>query len=444
MTTIKPEIPAAEWRPYEKAALRFFFIYFIIQTLPLDWKYYKGLFSINWLNLSYGDIFFITRYFPSLGTATGSFLDWIFFAVIAAIGAVIWSKKGQPDTNYDTLYYWLRTLLRYRLAIGIIGYGLIKFFPLQAPFPSISNLNTNYGDFTDWKLFSLSLGIVPSYESFLGGIELLAGILLFFRRTASIGAVIVLVFTGNVFMSNLAYGGGEFVYSFYLISLAMFVFAYDAQRIYNLVALGKPTHPNLFRPVFSDQVLKVRRVLKPLIIFFFVILYGYKTYQGHKHDPYQFPASKGLPGISGIYNVSEFRLNGELLPYSATDPDRWKDVVFEKWATISIRSNRPVILDTANYEQISHKDQARNYEFAGSGGRHYYSYTADTGKKVLLLRNRNSHYKEDRLTLNYERPDSATVILKGVNSAKDSVYVLLHRINKKYPIKLGRRGRLIL
>ncbi|WP_448634980.1 DoxX family protein [Pedobacter panaciterrae] len=444
MTTIKLDQSSPEWNGYEKTALRFFFIYFILQTIPLDWKYYKGIFAINWLNLNYGDIFFITRYFPSFGSATGSFIDWIIIAVIAAIGAAVWAKKEKPDTDYSILYYWLRTILRYRLAIGVIGYGLIKFFPLQAPFPSISNLNTSYGDFTDWKIFSLSLGVVPGYESFLGGVELLAGILLFFRRTASIGAFIILVFTGNVFISNLAYEGGEYVYSFYLISLAIFVLAYDAGRIYNLISLGKPTAPNLFKPVFTGWLKNGRIVLKSAVIFFFVFVYGFKTYKGYRTDPYQFPKAKGLNGASGIYNVSEFKLNGKVFPYSVTDSTRWKDVVFEKWATISIRSNRPVILDSTNYEQISYKDKDRNYELAGSGGRHYYSYKADTVNHLLLLQNKNSNYKNDKLVLKYSRPDSATIILSGVNNSKDSVYVLLNKIDKKYPIKLGRRNRLKL
>jgi hypothetical protein len=444
MSTVNPAQSSNHWKGYEKILLRFLFIYFLLQTIPLDWKYYRGLFSINWLNLKYGDIFFISRYFPSFSSVIGSFWDWLIIAAVAAIGTAIWTRRDKPDTDYNVLYYWLRVILRYRLAIGIIGYGFIKFFPLQAPFPSISNLNTNYGDFTDWKIFSLSLGIVPHYESFLGGVELLAGILLFFRRTASIGALIILVFTGNVFISNLAYEGGEYVYSLYLISLALFVFTYDAQRIYNLISLGKPTLPNLFRPSFPGWQENARIVVKITLIFFFVFIYGFKTYKGYQDDPYQFPTTAGLTGSAGIYNVSEFKLNNKVYPYSPTDSIRWKDVVFEKWATISIRSNRPVVLDSTNYEQISYQDEERNYEFAGSGGRHYYSFVADTINHVLKLQNKNKNYVNDRLILHYDKPDSTTIILTGLSQEKDSLHVVLNRIDKKYPIKLGRRGRLKL
>jgi len=442
MTTVQTEQPGATWKGYEKIAFRFLFIFFLLQAIPLDWKYYRGLFAINWLNLRYGDIFFITRYFPRFSGETGSFTDWIIIAIIAAVAAFIWTKKDKPDTDYINLNHWLRTILRYRLAIGIIGYGFIKFFPMQAPFPSISNLNTNYGDFTDWKIFSLSLGIVPKYESFLGAIELIAGILLLFRKTASVGALIVLVFTGNVFISNLAYDGGEYVYSFYLIALAIFIFAYDAKRIYNLVALGLPTSPNTFKPSFFGWQENARILVKAGLIFFFVFVYGFITYRGYQKDPYQFPKTAGLNGYSGIYNVTEFRINNKILPYSPTDPVRWKDVVFEKWATLSVRSNRPVVLDRTNYERISYKDEDRNYELSGSGGRHYYSYTADTAKQLITLKNKNRNYTGEQLVLHYSKPDSSSIVLSGLNQNQDSIYVLLQKIDKKYPIQLGRRGRL--
>jgi hypothetical protein len=444
MTTLFTTSDSRPWKESEKTLFKFIFIYLLLQTIPLDWKFYRDLFSINWTDLYYGDIFTITRYFPRFFSGNETFADWLILIIIAAIGAMVWRGKYETKIDYEVLYYWLRVIVRYRLAIGILGYGMIKLFPAQAPFPSISNLNTNYGDFHAWKLFSLSLGIVPGYESFLGGVEVLAGLLLLFRRTASVGALIILIFTGNVFISNLAYEGGEYVYSFYLITLALFVFAHDAQRIYNLISLERPTSLDTFKPEFVGKLKSARLILKSLVIFFFVFLYGYRTYSEHISDPYQFPVSQGLDQASGLYNVSEFRINNKILPYSLTDSVRWKDVVFEKWATISIRSNRPVVLDSTNAEKVFRRDKDRNYELAGSGGRHYYSYTADTISHVLSLENKNKNYDGEKLTLNYSRPDSVTIILSGTNENKDSLYVVLNKIHKQYPVKLGRRGTLKL
>lgn len=433
-----------EWTALEKSIFPFFFLFFILQALPISVDFFKIIFGFNWLHISYANIFNITRLTPKFVSGTDSFINWIVIGVLSFIGAILWSRSKYKNTSYDQLYYWLRVVVRYRLAIGIIGYGFIKFFPMQAPFPSISNLNTNYGDFMDWKIFSMSLGIVPSYEAFLGGIEILAGLLLFFRKTATIGSVIILVFTGNVFISNLAYEGGEYVYAIYLISFALLVLWFDVSRIYNLISLERPTQPNNFKPVFNKSAQTFRIAIKAIIVFFFVFLYGFKTYSGFHKDPYQFPKSRGLAKAAGIYNVSEFKINGKILPYNPADPIRWKDVVFEKWATISIRSNRPVLIDSANYEQLFIDDKSRDYELAGSGGRHYYTYTIDTINNVLSLENKNPHYRNERLILKYNRPDTSTILLAGINENHDKIHVVLNRMDKKYPLKMSRRKALKL
>lgn len=432
------------WSNTEKTAFRISFIYFFLLAVPLDWKYYKTVFSINWIDLHYGDFFKLAHYSPEF-FVSNSFLNLVILLIIAVIGGLIWGLVGKEKKEYNALYYWIRVIVRYRLALGLIAYGLIKFFSLQSPLPSISNLNTQYGDFSDWKIFALTLGVVPGYQSFLGLIEIFGGLLLLNRRTTSIGTLIIIPFTGNVFMSNLAYGGGEAVYSFYLILLALFLFAFDAPRFYSLLTLEKPTIPNRFHPTFQLKWQQYGRLgLKVFFIFFFVILFGFKTRNGYHNDPYQYPKAPGLAQAAGIYNVTEFKINNQAVPYSPVDPIRWKDVVFEKWATLSIRSNKPVIIDSTNVEEISENDKDRIYEFLGSAGRHYYSYKIDPATQVLNLENRNKHYASDKFQLHYTRPDSATIILSGINSDRDSVFVRLEKIKKKYLQteikKLGRRG----
>ena len=439
----------SNWANYEKKAFRFFFIYFLIQVLPIEASFWQHLFSTNWLNIQYRDIFYLSRYQPQFLPDGFGFANWGIVAFIAAVGTVIWNYLDAERTEYDALYYWLRVLVRYRLAIGVIAYGFIKFFPLQAPPPSLSNLNTNYGDFGAWKLFSLSLGVVPDYQSFLGLVEIVGGLLLLHRKTATIATLIILPFAGNVFFSNLAYEGGEYVYSGYLISLALFLFAFDAVRLFKAVSLERPTLPNKFNPVFTENWQKIGRIaLKSAFVFFFVALYGFKTYSGYNKGQYQFPTKAGLPNTEGVYDVSEFRLKNETIPYSKTDPNRWQDVVFEKWNTISIKSNRPVILETAKTEEIYKDDADRKYELANTQGRHYYSYDVDAAKQTLTLKNRNSNHAKETLVLNYKKAENGAIVLSGINENRDSVYAVLNKLDKKYLLleaqKTGRRRGLKL
>ncbi|WP_214070378.1 DoxX family protein [Mucilaginibacter sp. dw_454] len=438
----------SDWSGFEKAIFRIAFIYFILQAVPFDWKYYRNLFSINWLHLQFSDIFYISRYTPQIigshaasGWGLNTYIDWVVLLVLAGIGAVIWSFREQKTLDYDKLYYWLRVIVRYRLAIGIIAYGFIKFFPLQAPFPSISNLNTPYGYFTRWKIFSLSLGIVPTYESFLGLVEIVGGLLLLFRKTATIGALIIVVFLGNVFFSNLAYDGGEAIYALYLISLGLLLLSFDIIRLVNLIGFERPTQPNHFQPSLPKKWQPARLVLKSVFILFFVVIYGFKTYSAYHNDVYQFPKAAGLKDAAGFYNVSSFKLNKDTLAYSATDTSRWTNLVFEKWATISIAVNKPVKLDSALTEEVNYKDPERNYELAGSTGRQYYSYVVDSVNQVLKLQNKNSNYKNDQIILHYTQPDSTRFVLSGVEG-KDSVYAVLDKIDKKYLLQeVAKKGR---
>ncbi len=440
-----------------KFLLRLFFLYFFIQAVPLDPKYYQQLFADHWWNFSYAAIFDIAHYIPRFSSGPPSFGDWGIVLLISIAGAAIWtfqlSRKSDRSLVYDnsdeSLYYRIRTIVRYRLAIGILAYGFIKLFPMQAPFPSLSNLNTHYGDFTRWKLFSLSLGVVPSYESFLGLVEIVGGLLLFYRRSASVGALILAIFLGNVFMSNVAYGGGDVVYSLYLVTLALFILSYDFIRLSNLLFWQKPASANRYKPVFaSPWQQRGRIVFKGFVLFLFVFVYGIRTRSGYLSEPYQFPLARGLNGVAGIYTVSLFKKGKDTLAYSKTDSSRWQDIVFEKWTTLSIRSNRPVVLDSTNVERPALEDDQRDYEVQGAADRSYYRYEADTVNRRLTLYNKNPYYKNERLVLQYDRPSESKIILSGIDQDHDSVYAVLDRINKKYLVeeaaKTGRQRGLKL
>src|SRR6185295_3873470 len=168
----------SHWKNYEKNLLRFFFVFFLLLIIPFDWKFYKTLFSINWLHLHFYDLLTLTHYLPQFSSP--GFAPWVIAAFISIAGIIVWDYLERDVWNYDNLHYWLRVILRYRLAVGIIAYGLIKLFPLQMPYPSLSNLHTNYGDIAPWKIYYHTIGITSWYESFLGAVEILTGILLFF------------------------------------------------------------------------------------------------------------------------------------------------------------------------------------------------------------------------------------------------------------------------
>lgn len=434
------------WKKWELVLFRFFFIFLLLLILPIDWKILRSIFSINWLNLHLHDLFRLSKYqvqvinesdLPKWGI--GAFANWGIAAVIAIIGTIIWGRLQKDKREYNVLYYWLRVLVRYRLAFVLITYGFIKLFPLQMPYPSLSNLLTNYGDFFAWKIYFQTVGIAPKYQSFLGFVEILAALLLINRRTVTFGVGLIFGFIGNVAVVNGFYDVGEIVTSTFIVLLASFLFVYDIPRLYKLLVNELPTAASKLVPVFTDSGLRKTRLVLRSAFAFFIVIFAYKSYDSYFNDPYKVPKTPGLTNAFGQYSVKEFVINNDTIPYSKTDSSRWQDVVFEKWSTLTIKSNKKVKIDFSSGEVAAEKDIDRNYELAGNAGRHYYYYDADTINHTLSLQNKNINHRSEKMFLHYKRPNDSTIILKGFNEKNDSVHIVLSKINKKYMMFEGRR-----
>jgi hypothetical protein len=422
------------------------------------------------------------------------YTDWGIALLIGIVGGLIWTLIDRNRTKaYDILYYWIRVVVRYRAGIGIIGFGFTKLFPTQMPYPSLGLLNSNFGDFTAQKIYWMSVGIVPWYQVFGGVVEILAGGMLFFRKTSTFGAILLVGALGDITFVNYAYDGGVHVYAFYFVLLGFFVLADDLPKLYNLLILEKYTVPVRLYPDFRKPWLKYTRItLKALT---FIIFFGILTYTeviNFKYDPYKQPSTAGVKQLRGNYHVTEFKINGQDIPYNPLDSTRWQEATFENWTTLSFRVNRPVVIDPSNGGGSPMKDIQRTFEITGvAGGERAFHYYADTIDHVLYLQDKNimalrgnrrrggkkaggeqkadnwisktawQHIgdenkmldphaystrrdrefaakthdpKRSRMILQYQTTDGNRVILSGVNETKDSIYVVLDRYNKKYTL----------
>ncbi len=502
---------ATVWSTFEKIAFRIAFIFFISMSLPNSAGWYKDLVSFDWAHLHYRDLYDVARFGSGIdwfgrtifGSSLNGYATWIITFLFSVVGGVIWtliSKVRKPEVQeYNILYYWLRVVVRYRAGIGIIGFGFTKLLPTQMPYPSLGLLNTNFGDFTLQKIYWLSIGIVPWYQVFAGVVELAAGILLFFRGTTTLGAILLLGALGDIVYVNFAYDGGVHVYSSYFVLLAAFILWKDIPNIYNLLILEKLTIPNNHYPALSEKWQQYTRyILKGGVIGVFVFFLFYLQYINFKFDPYKQPATAGIKTLRGNYDVSEFKINNQEIPYSPTDTVRWQWATFENWTSLTFKVNKPQSLDLSNGGGAPMRDLERTFELTGTGGgQRVYHYLADTIQNVLYLRDKfnrlgyrdgigqagengkakkkevdekkvqNNWISQDalanigdenkmidprgwstrrdrefaakpkkdsrnKMVLHYSTTDGSKVILSGVNENKDSLYVVLNRVDRPY------------
>ncbi len=421
-------------------------IFFLVLSIPYDPNLFKdtsfgNLLSLeNWFALATYRSSFIPES-PFVGTDVRGYYNWAIALGLALLLFLIFGRKLKQAVRADdeTVFYWLRVLLRYRLALAIIYIGLVKIIPIQLPEPTISELHTEYGDLLLWKLYYLTNGIATAgYLPVIGALEILGGLFLLNRRTAVIGSGLLIAVLLNVVIVNYVYEIGEQVYSSFLLLLAIVIFSYDWPRFYRLLIRKTATIPDGFWPVYGPRVAAVRPYLQVLFLVL-IAVFSVQAYLSWKNSNYPFPEEKGLDDAAGVYNVKDFVWKGDTLAYSLTDSIRWKDVVFEKWNTISIRGNRPVKVDSLRPRIAFNRE--RNYEYLGNGGREFFGYSQKKGaeKEQTAIKLRGKVNRGHTFSFVLRRPDKRTLLLDGVNQLGDSLHVRLEKVNKKYLLHEGRR-----
>lgn len=434
------QIVLKRWTPRQKFAFRIAFLFFVIMAIPWNGFWYDNIFSIRWSTLEYRTLHVFCEYTPKfieVKTESGhwgiaSYVNWAIVLAVAVPGASIWTFFDRGRANYIALSYWLRTLARYRAGVGILGYGFTKLFPTQMPYPSIGILHTDFINLTPQKVFWLSVGSVPWYECFTGFLELLAGVLLLFRKTSLYGSILLVAALGDIVFVNFAYDGEVHLFSTYLALFGLVVLAYDVPALYNLLIKERYTVLRHYYPAFTKGWQITRLAVKTATFAIFIGLFAILMYQNFRYDPYKLPHNKGLKQTSGFYNVTEFRINDKAISYSPLDSVRWQDVTFEKWSTLTFKINKPVQIDISGGGGRPKKDIDRRFEMAGvAGGRRFFTYRADTLKHIMYLQNKNIPDTAQKLVFHYFKVGSSRIILTGLDENRDSLYVVLDRSNKK-------------
>jgi hypothetical protein len=97
--------------------------------------------------------------------------------------------------------------------------------------------------------------------------ELVACVLLCFRRTATLGALVCLAVMTNVTLMNYFYGVPVKLYATMITLSAAVLVLYDARRLFNVFVLNRPVAPSNESTIVQDRVPAVwRRVIKTVAV----------------------------------------------------------------------------------------------------------------------------------------------------------------------------------
>src|SRR6185369_17105359 len=144
--------------------------------------------------------------------------------------------------NDERLHRHVYTYLRFYVASAMFSYGIQKVIPAQFLPLSLDRLVQTYGSSSPMGLLWTFMGASPAYEMFAGAAELLAGLLLIFRRTALLGALVTIGVMSNVVALNLAFDASIKIYASHLLLMAVFLAAPDARKLAGFF-LRRPSEP---------------------------------------------------------------------------------------------------------------------------------------------------------------------------------------------------------
>jgi hypothetical protein len=419
---MQTSLTAPKWSSLEKTLFLFFFVYFalfiliqnngaypfwgFIMEYPTEWLHtlipWVGK---NILHISYD----ITVFTNGSGDKTYDYVIVFSIFLVAVASTFAWSLLDRERTNYQKLYYWLTVAIRFYVGLMLISYGLVKVFKLQFPSPGLYRLTEAYGDSSPMGLAWTFLGFSKGYNLFMGIAEVLS-VLLLFRRTMIVGAIITLMAASNVMAVNYFYDVPVKILSTHLVLMTLFLLLHNAKELLSFFFTSQQIQLSLIEaPQFSNRWIRITGIVFKVFLLGFSLGYG-SIQASEAMKQYGDKAQKGK--YDGIYNVERFIYKRDTLQPLASDTIRWKQMALESNTFARIRMTN------------------------GNTKRYFLKTQSDYHSMQFTLFNDS----EQRFDFVYEIRDSVHLNLKGMFKG-DSVKIYFNKSNAQFDdFQLTNRG----
>ena len=149
------------------------------------------------------------------------------------------------------------------LSLILIKYGIDKVLHLQFPIPETNILFTRLGNLDKDILFWSTIGTSKTYNTITGCIELIAGVLLLFKRSQFLGLSVAFICFCQIFIINISLDISVKFFSFILLMMSLFLMRKNGKDLFlKMIEIPKKT--------FLDQsnFLPLRAFVKIVILGF--------------------------------------------------------------------------------------------------------------------------------------------------------------------------------
>lgn len=373
----------ARWNPFTRIAFRLCFLYFGLfcvlypqllfaflgwfgshRWLPDDaviWQVRVLEPVYRWVGRT---VFGVDAELNSSGSGDLALLWVLVFCVlvVAVIGTLLWSTADRRRPGYRRLAGWFLLFIRLCVAGQMLTYGMAKFIPTQMAQPGLTTLLQRYGDFSPIAVLWSQVGASPTYEILLGTAELVGGILLFIPRTATLGAMLALVDMSLVFVMDMTFDVPVKILSGHLMLMSLILLAPQARRLFDVLVLDRPSAPsNAPRPFHTSRSRTIAALIQIACIPWILVPLAHSSWKNY----HEAGDGRPHPPLYGIWSVTDFTRDGQLVPPLLTDENRWQRIVFDMPGVMSYQRMDGRVVDAA----LTLDTRTRHIELAG-GQRH--------------------------------------------------------------------------
>jgi uncharacterized membrane protein YphA (DoxX/SURF4 family) len=424
---VPPAVPA--WSATRWLGFRFVFVYLLIYNLPVavSWIPAAGwligrhqepwALAVPWVGRH---VLHLARPIAAVpngsGDRTFDYVQVLCVAALSGLAALVWTAFDRRPRQSRALAEGLRIYLRYTLALILLTRGIGMLTGVRFPFPGIDRLQERLGDSSPLTLFSTFMGYSPLYAGFVGASEALGGLLLLFRRTATLGALLALAMASHAAAFAFSYDVPEKLLSLHLLAMAGWLLAPDARRLVDGLLLDRPTRPPDLAPQFAGRWTKPILVGDALVAIIAIIAIIAIT--SHDLDRRRERMRMPRPPIYGVWDVDEISRGGRVVPSWSGDPNRWRRLIVSSLGDVAVR--------------------------LASGARQ--SFAAAYGKRLVTLSSRDGSGDAGKqapfATLAWSQPDPDRLVLQGTVRG-EALMVKLRRVDESRVLLLTRGFHLI-
>jgi hypothetical protein len=403
------------WGALRRVVFRFGFVYWLLFCIPMITTQVSGL---DWIGEDYSGswntfVAWVAKHVLHIGhelilatngsgDKTGDYVALLCYAAIALLASVVWSLLDSRRLEHDRLLAIRRVILRYSLAFVMLGYGLVKVFAGQFSPPSSYRLLQPYGESSPMGLLWTFMGASPAYVVFSGCAETLGAVLLLFRRTTTLGALVLGAVLTNVVMLNFCYDVPVKINSSHYLAICVLLLLPSARRLVDVLVLERAAAPVPPPPPLPRRWMRnARRIGKYAGIALVLTLTIVDIRKSAAEE-----AAVPEHWFEGVWTVETFARDGQGTLALLPDATRWKRVK----------------LDSANDKVYV------RWRFVNDAVGPLYTAVIDDTKQTMVLTPVGPPSNSDPRALHFVRDGIDRWTIHGVIGGAGEVVVSLRRI----------------